>query len=300
MDTLADYVRAGFALVPIPSGQKGPTTKGWNVRENVVTDENNSVGLTGNIGLAHAYSTPLTMALDIDDMVRAVPWLAARGIDVYALLEAEDAVQIVSGRPGRAKLLYSLPPGCNLRESISIKEVGLVDGNVRQITVIEFRCATRDGLTMQDVLPPSIHPDTGRPYRWGGKGTLRAIPMIPDRLLFVWQDELEKHLGSQVQPKASGTRQHEVEDTPRQRALVVEMLTHVSADCSYELYRNIVWAILSLGWKDAEDLAEQWCRTASHRFEDVDFYNVVNSHDPTRSPTIGTIYHHARQGGWNG
>jgi hypothetical protein len=26
----------------------------------------------------------------------------------------------------------------------------------------------------------------------------------------------------------------------------------------------------------------------------------VSSHDPTRSPTIGTIYYHARQGGWHG
>lgn len=57
----------------------------------------------------------------------------------------------------------------------------------KQITVLEFRCGTREGLTVQDTLPPSIHPDTGRPYRWGGKGDWRAIPEIPAALLAVWQ-----------------------------------------------------------------------------------------------------------------
>ena len=41
----------------------------------------------------------------------------------------------------------------------------------KEITVLEFRCGTADGLTVQDVLPPSMHPDTGMPYRWGGKVT---------------------------------------------------------------------------------------------------------------------------------
>ncbi|WP_353207749.1 hypothetical protein [Sphingorhabdus sp.] len=53
------------------------------------------------------------MALDIDDMERAAAWLAARGIDVAELLDADDAVQIVSGRIGRGKLLYRLPSGLN-------------------------------------------------------------------------------------------------------------------------------------------------------------------------------------------
>lgn len=169
---------------------------------------------------------------------------------------------------------------------------------VKQITVLEFRCGTRDGLTVQDVLPPSIHPDTGLPYRWGGKGHWRAIPEIPPALLEVWLQELAVRAAKRARPKErlfAG-----VDDTPRQRARLAEMLHHVSADCAYELYRDIVWAILSLGWQDGEELAEAWCRTAPHRFEDDDFWNVVNSHDPSRSPTLGTIIHFAREGGWNG
>ncbi|NQV94447.1 MAG: hypothetical protein HQ482_04845 [Sphingomonadales bacterium] len=90
-----------------------------------------------------------------------------------------------------------------------------------------------------------------------------------------------------------------VDDTPRQRARVVEALGHVSADCSYEIYRDIVWAILSLGWHDCQQIAEAWCKTATDRFEEDNFWNVANSYDETRTPTMGTIIHHARAGGWD-
>lgn len=299
--TITEYVAKGMAVVAIPTGKKGPVTCDWNQRDNVITDPDKVGQLTGNIGLAHAYCVPqATMALDLDDMVRAVPWLLARGIDVVALLDADNAVQIVSGKPGRAKLLYRLPLGLAPIESIAIKETAQVEGRASQITVLEFRCATRDGLTVQDVLPPSIHPDTGQPYRWGGKGDWRAIPEIPGALLALWQQELAARKIGRTCRKSRLSLCKAVEDTPRQRARVADMLRHVSADCDYERYLDIVWAILSLGWNDVELIAKQWCQTAPSRYEEASFWNVVNSYDSNRTPTIGTIHHYAKEGGWNG
>lgn len=128
MKSYSDYVLSGFALVPIPTGLKGPTAKDWNKRESAITDLNCAASLSGNVGLAHAYcsSTP-TMALDIDDLPRARAWLAERNVDLDALLNANDGVQIVSGRAGRAKLLYRLPEGIDPIESITIKEEVEVD-----------------------------------------------------------------------------------------------------------------------------------------------------------------------------
>ncbi len=240
------------------------------------------------------------MALDIDDMAAAVAWLAQRGVDLSVLLLADDAVQIVSGKAARAKLLYRLPEGSMPIESLTIKEKVWTFKKAKDKTVLEFRCATRDGLTVQDVLPPSIHPDTGMPYRWGGKGDWRNIPEIPQHLLTVWKQELAVRGVKRSRPKGKLSLFKGVIDTPRQRAVVTDMLRHVSADCSYELYRDMVWAILSLGWHDAEAIAEQWCKTAPDRFEDDDFCDVVNSHDLSRSPSFGTIHYHARGGGWNG
>lgn len=301
MNIAAKYVQSGLSLVPIPLGCKGPAQRGWNILENAITDPEMASQLDGNIGVAHAYCLPApTMALDLDDMERASGWLAARGIDLAELLDADDAVQIVSGRFGRGKLLYRLPSALSLIESLTIKEAANVDGEEKQITVLEFRCGTVDGLTMQDVLPPSIHPDTGMPYRWGGKGDWRAIPQIPAALLVVWQQTLVGRKVRRTRPKDCNWVFKGVDDTPRQRARVTDMLSHVSADCSYELYLDMVWAILSFGWHDGEDIAKAWCLTAPHRFEEDSFWSVANSYDNMRSPTIGTIIYHARAGGWNG
>jgi putative DNA primase/helicase len=297
----AEYIQNGLPLVPVLLGRKGPAKCGWNEKANAITDPERAGELHGNIGIAHAYCLPTpTMALDLDDMERAWAWLAARGIDVAELLDADDAVQIVSGRLGRGKLLYRLPPGLRPIESLTIKETANVDGEERQITVLEFRCGTVDGLTVQDLLPPSIHPGTGLPYSWGGKGDWRQIPEIPAPLLAAWQQELVVRKVSRKRPKGRLSLFNGVDDTPRQRARVTVMLSHISADCSYELYRDMVWGILSLGWHDGEDIAKAWCLTAPSRFEGDSFWNVVNSHDDTRTPTIGTIIHHARAGGWNG
>ena len=123
MDSAVNYVAHGMALVAIPKGKKGPATKGWNEAANSITYPERAGELNGNIGIAHAYCLPTpTMALDIDNLDRASVWLSARGIDVADLLDADDAVQIVSGRIGRSKLLYRLPSGMNPIESLTIKE----------------------------------------------------------------------------------------------------------------------------------------------------------------------------------
>lgn len=179
----SDYVRAGWVLVPIARGTKGPRTKGWNTRAQCVTTVEQCDRLRENVGLAHAFSG--TCCLDVDDAPKAREWLAGHGIDLGALLQAPDAVRISSGRPGRAKLLYRLPDGVPpLPTKSPVAEAGL-----------ELRCATAEGLTVQDVLPPSIHPDTGESYRWeyGDDlvGTWADPPVLPAELLALWQSLLK-------------------------------------------------------------------------------------------------------------
>lgn len=170
----AEYLRHGVALVPIPLGSKGPRGAGWNLRENCITDQADAPKLAGmNLGLAHLYSG--TCSIDIDHEVQAVPWFASHGIDAAALSRAPDAVRVSSGRPGRGRLTYRLPPGVSWLPTLKPEGSGL-----------ELRCATKDGsATVQDVLPPSIHPDTGKPYVW--VGDWRRLPVLPDALLHLWR-----------------------------------------------------------------------------------------------------------------
>lgn len=188
------YLAAGFALVPITAGSKGPNVKGWNRRDGCVTRQEDAARITQGVGLAHAYSR--TACLDVDDIDKAREWLAGQGVDLDALLRAADAVGISSGRPGRAKLLYRLPAGV---EPLATKNLGEVAG-------LELRCATADGLTVQDVLPPSIHPETGKPYTWRFGDTLLgldALPDLPAELLAIWR-ELDKPAAQPEQRAAVG------------------------------------------------------------------------------------------------
>ena len=105
---LNSYIGSGFALVPIPHGSKAPNAKGWNKPEAAIKAESTLHRITANVGLCHAYSTPVTCTVDIDDLIRATGMLLEHGINLTALLDADDAVQIISGKTNRAKLLYRL------------------------------------------------------------------------------------------------------------------------------------------------------------------------------------------------
>ena len=292
MANIKDLLSNGIALVPIPYGHKGPVKPGWNARHNVLTHPNQShLASNMNIGIAHANCSPIpTCAIDLDDYKASKKWLADKGTDLDALLYSPDAVVIHSGKVNSLKLLYRLPAGMPPMPSKSIK-------NPDTTMMIEFRCASAEGLTVQDVLPPSIHP-SGTQYKFIGGGSILAIPTIPKSLFDIWLTLIlpNKRIKKDKIVRAAPPQ------TPREKARVQEMLNHIKADCDYETYRDVVWAVLSSGWTCAEQLAENWCRTAPYRFEEDNFINVVNSYDPNKANpiTLGTLTFFARKGGFNG
>jgi hypothetical protein len=182
-----EYIQAGLSLCIVPRGTKNPNYKRWNERP---IDLETAGGIDG-AGLLHLQSK--TCALDIDDLSAARIWLPEHGVDIDTLLQAQDAVKISSGRFGRAKLLYRLktplrtfkPPGSG----------------------VELRCANLQGRSVQDVLPPTVHPDTHKPYFWEfGEpllGDWRNLPAIPATLLAAWRQLLteapvERHLNGDM------------------------------------------------------------------------------------------------------
>ena len=296
MTSAIEMIRSGWALAPIPPRQKGPTTSGWNTRERCVTTEEQIQELEGiNIGLAHAYCTPTpTCALDIDSYKSAKAWLATHSIDLNALLLAQNAVVIWSGKKYSLKILYRLP---ECTPPFVSKKINGDDGK----SILEFRCATKDGKTVQDVLPPSMHPK-GHQYRWLSEGDPLQLSVIPSELLGLWKTLSDNKCRVANRTFLSENLTSQRQETPRQIAIIKEALGHISADCSYELWRNVIWAILSARWQCAEDLALAWSQTAPDRFEWDAFWLVVNSYlpDHQRPISLGTVYHHARRGGWHG
>lgn len=178
-----DYEAAGLKLCAIEKGKKSPTYPGWNVSP---MPAESIEALGGGAGLLHALSG--TCALDVDDMTAARPWLAERGVDIDALLAEPSAVMISSGRPGRAKLIYQLK-----RPLRTLRPKG---------SGLELRCATADGNSVQDVLPPSVHPITNKPYEWKYGDELVAhwsnLPTIPAQLARIWREALDSQPVNEV------------------------------------------------------------------------------------------------------
>ena len=88
MTGVSEMLSKGWALVPIPQGQKGPVHKGWNLQPQCITKKEQVHLLEGmNVGLAHAYCKPLpTCAIDIDNYKAAKPLLATHCISLDDLL----------------------------------------------------------------------------------------------------------------------------------------------------------------------------------------------------------------------
>ncbi len=229
--SFADYIRHGWQICAIERHKKAPTYERWNTKP-IPLDA--ADGIDG-AGLLHALSG--TCALDIDDMALARPWLSVRGIDVDALLDADNAVQISSGRAGRAKLLYAMK-----RPLRTLKPKG---------SGVELRCATAEGRSAQDVLPETIHPDTGKPYEWAGGllGDWRKLPTIPAPLLALWR-ELAEPITEAIDPPA--------EKPTIDLAKLRKAAFRHSADCEYPEW-IAVGMKLHDGTGGAQEGFDIWC-----------------------------------------
>lgn len=182
MTLFEEYKAHGWQLCDIPPGTKGPIATGWSERGA------HSHGQQG-LGLCHAYSG--TCSIDVDDYVVALKWLATQGVDLDSLLTDPQAVQIVSGKVNRAKLLYRLDTPLASLQVAPFEKVSSKTGKLQTFHALELRCATRNGKTVQDVLPPTIHPETGKPYVWSygdeAFGHWSNLPPLPSALLALWK-----------------------------------------------------------------------------------------------------------------
>jgi hypothetical protein len=224
-----------------------------------------------------------TMALDIDDRAAATTLLAERGIDLQALLDAPDAVQIKSGREGRAKLLYAMPFGLALATK---KITTPVNGENK--TAYELRCAASNGLTVQDILPgAAIHPQTLRQYVWGGKGHWSRLPMIPDALLTLWQSMLTPERSIKVDDGNNASWDE-----------VRSAVAAIDPDCDRKTWIECGMAIHSTGHPDGFALWDEWS-TRGQKYKRQEMTSQWRSFKPDPNGIkIGSLFHHAIEAGW--
>lgn len=286
---IQEHIDAGWSLVPLTAG-KNPGTPGWDQRGAALKSAAGLLNPSWGVGLVHAYSG--TMAFDIDD------WEATKayGIDVDALYAAPDAVTILSGRENKGKLLYRMPMGLPLpTKQYKVRVMG-DKGRMRSVTVFEMRCGPMGGGGgIQDALPPSIHPDTGQPYQWGGAGHWSRLPYIPATLLKVWNDLAAEHASTPAPVEGVAASWDEIKNA----------LSYIDPDCAYDDWRNVGMALRWQGDRTMESdqafhIWDTWSQQAPHRYEADKMGKLWTSFRKTTGTlvTLSTIFHLASQNGY--
>jgi hypothetical protein len=252
MNQFQQYAAHGWRLCIIDRGKKAPLYDDWNTPEKIAEATDAAEGADG-MGLCHADSG--TCAIDIDNMASAREWLAERDVSLDDLLNAPDAVRIESGKPHRSKLLYRMRRPLR---TIQPRGVG-----------IELRCATKDGRSVQDVLPPTIHPETRKPYRWvyGEEllGDWKKLPPIPPALLNAWRQCLAEE-GERPALPVSATSSAPI----ALQRLEKIIFKNRDPNCEY-----LDWIKVGAqlhhegnGSQEAFDIWKRWSMGASRRFSD--------------------------------
>ncbi|MCQ2994195.1 bifunctional DNA primase/polymerase [Pseudomonas syringae] len=205
----------GLALVPIQPGEKGPKGKGWNQPGKYIVDADKAEAFwtkNPNHNLGVVLGPSRVCSLDVDD----VQWtrhvlFELLGVDLDALALAFPTVV---GNPERFRVLFQVPEGVDLnRHSLSWPNENDPNGSKHKSIMLKANAAREAGDTarealykadaeqykrftvfelraglVQDVLPPSIHPGTGKPYTWRTPPDAKGLPVLIVDLLKVWNN----------------------------------------------------------------------------------------------------------------
>jgi|GEM_PF-2782146 len=180
--------KLGWGIVSIPRGSKIPGHKEWNKPGGYVTspaEARKTWGRGQNMGVVLGPSKIAT--LDLDDLEYSRVALTAVGINLDLLLDDESAVRLIGNPDNHAKLVFCVPEGFELNTKKLSWPSNVKPGEKKGI--FELRAGP-----VQDIIPPSMHPDTKQPYRWSKPFWENGgIPSLAAALEDLWA-HWDKHL----------------------------------------------------------------------------------------------------------
>jgi len=170
------YAEMGFVITPLQPKSKAAKLDGWNIPGKTIdVKEHWGFFPADNIGLILEPSKICILDIDCkDEFLIAVKSIGLDPNDGEKPFWETATAGIVSGKPNRGKLVFRLPDQIKL----AYHKLQWNDAGGGRHTVFELRTGY-----VQDVLPPSIHPDTKAPYKWVGNDILP----LPHDLLLLWQ-----------------------------------------------------------------------------------------------------------------
>lgn len=202
-----------LAIIPLPPHSKVPTLTDWPNRF-FPTSQAAFVYFTQNPdhNMGCVLGPSRLCSLDIDDLENTRIVMSEWGIDVDALALK---VPTICGKPGRMRLEFRVPSGMELsRHSLTWPTR---EDPAKQAVLFELRAGA-----VQDVLPPSIHPDTMAPYEWVTSPIDGVFPELPEAFWPLWthwdvfkpQAQALCHWAPRVEPVAARARVEASGDSP--------------------------------------------------------------------------------------
>jgi len=213
--------RFGWELVPLDPGQKFPTASKWG--ENTVKTEQQANDFytkkpNWGMGLVLGKSKMCSIDIDCEESFQALLaefGLPAEDLDQYPCIQGRGRRVTFSVPAGMdlpyCKLIWPSeqdPDGSKHRDAMKRAKSAEDTGDTAtadairieakawsKYTVVELR-ASGDGKQRQDVLPPTIHPDTNKPYTWLVQPPKEGDwPTPPDWVIAIWTawDKFKPH-----------------------------------------------------------------------------------------------------------
>jgi hypothetical protein len=226
-----------------------------------------------NIGLLLGPTSGGTCAIDFDGY-SAIDWALAQGIDLEHL---PITPTWSSGKPGRCQMAFRVPQ--EAWDYLTTKKITHSQSSlIAQGEGFEFRWTGG-----QSVLPPSIHPTTGRPYEWWSDA-MEPVADLPEDLLILWLSLITPTRPPSTLPEV---KLEEVDE--KKVAQVNELLEIVKGKHPVLAYDD--WCKVS--WGVAKELGREAGEVVMREYypeqEPGEYRNIYRTYDVAKSPSMGTV-----------
>lgn len=274
------------AIAPVDGKPtKGPRTPNWQRTPLTL----NQIPLDNNIGVILGATSGGILAIDFDGAWAWDYWhktiTPQYGVDLDAIT---NTVGWSSGRNGRAQFAFRVPASEWSSLPARFNITGPEDDTGKR-QGLEFRWSTEASI-VQSVLPPSVHPDTLKPYFWINEPSTTAVAVAPEGLLQWGRDgkpEPLRRMGTSQPPTIATLDQSEVDNID----VLLQKLKSKYFTLEYSTWRNVAWAVYrSVGAHAGLVLMQQYY-PEQHAGE---YNNLMRGWDPQKSPGIGTLRYMVR------
>ncbi|VEE72849.1 DUF927 domain-containing protein [Yersinia pseudotuberculosis] len=310
-----NYAEKHVPIHPLMAGTKRPVNAGWTTAPILTIDEVKKQ-VPGWLQKGYGLGVRTGYPMYNDNVLLVVD------VDIHGATLTEDARQELWKQLTTLELDPKQPTVITGRDNgschyyVSVSDNNLAARIGAATTICKSQYSNNDGNPCwaieilgkgkQVVTSPSIHPDTGMHYIFNNNAIITAPAALIQLLEKKLNTKLTSHshsirnslpaemktILSQHFDLAMASFYPQVDTDKLQNAL-----TAINADCDYEIWRNVIWAIRSHNIMDAETIAREWSKKST-KYEACTFDSVWQSFNPNGGIGAGTLYHIATENGW--